>query len=141
MKVSEENISSGGSTFVKIPGPLKLDNLNIELTMYDREKDFRDVFQMASASSRNSTGVDEKEFGTEAKVHKKLDESKVVICRDKADGSIVSAVLTCPEPNSLSRSTHSPLCGGYLIVSEKYRGSRVGYHLNRLMMHTMVQEG
>ena len=63
----------------------------------------------------------------------------MVIIRDKANGTLVSAAFTCPA--SMVRSTKSPLCGGYLFVNEAYRGARVGYCLNELMMYTMLQDG
>ena len=125
--------------FLQIPGFLRVSNVDTEVTMYDEKKDFHEVFKLAHESSRNSTGVDEREFPDKETVHKKINESKVVIVRDKANGALVSAVFTCP--TRLVRSTQSPLCGGYLIVNELYRGARVGYSLNQLMMYSMVQDG
>ncbi len=121
---------------MKIPGSVKIGTLDAQLTMYDKEKDFPEVFILANASSRNSTGVDEREFENEVKVHAKLNESKVVILRDNANGALVSVVLTCP--TGLSRSSRPPLCGGYIIVNEKYRGSKIGFFVNNLLIDHLV---
>ena len=124
---------------VQIPGALRVSNVDTELTMFDEKKDFKEVFKLVHESSRNSTGVDDREFPDEACVRKKIEESKVLIIRDKANGTLVSAAFTYAA--SMVRSTNSPLCGGYLFVNEAYRGARVGYRLNELMMYTMLQDG
>ena len=64
--------------------------MDTEVTMYDEKKDFHEVFELAHESSRNSTGVDEREFPDKETVHKKstkvkwsLSETKqmVLLCR------------------------------------------------------------